>query len=187
MAVIYYVKSVADNGSKIDPMNDYSKSHVRFEVWRPSIIRVKPKGLPLYPFIVWWVFHHLSIFSNKNYHIYLAYTDENRLVHRSCVFPKYFRFPFMAEQDLQVGDTYTEDDFRGRGLAKFVLQNALADQSSSVNRLWYVVEDDNLPSIRVVEKSGFIRYGVGERRRSILGSLFGKYIINQYEESSGLQ
>jgi len=31
---------------------------------------------------------------------------------------------------------------------------------------WYIVADNNLPSIRVVEKAGFKLVGVGEWRRS---------------------
>jgi RimJ/RimL family protein N-acetyltransferase len=179
MKTIFFINSVPNVNAKAERKAENSMSPLRHEVWRPSLLEMKPNGLPMYPFIVWWVFHQFGIFSNKNYHIYLIYANDGSLIHRSCVFPKYFRFPFMINEDLQIGDTYTEEGYRGRGLAKIVLQNIVSNHEKFNGRLWYVVEDDNLPSIKVVEKSGFERYGVGERRSSILGSLFGKYFINQ--------
>ncbi len=142
-------------------------------VWKPSIFRVRPKGLPFYPFAVWWIFHQLRLFANREYSIVIIH-HQGLIVHRSVITPKYFRFPFMGDADLQVGDTWTHEKYRGRGLAKLGLEAAMA--AAGERQCWYLVEEHNLPSIRVAEKLGFNRVGTGART-SRLVALLGSFVL----------
>lgn len=130
--------------------------------WRPTSLNWLPPQCPALPFGVWALFHHLRIFSNQDYGLLLLFR-EGRLVHRSCVFPRYLRFPFMGEADLQVGDTWTAEDERGKGLARFALTEILRREPVKSRTFWYIVESANLASIRVVEKSGFGLVSAGRR------------------------
>jgi len=147
-------------------------------VWRPSRTAIQPDGLPLYPFGVWWLFHIARVFKNPNYCIVVIHHG-GALVHRSCVFPGYFRFPFMAKDDLQVGDTWTHPDHRGNGLAKAGLRACLALGGNDPRRYWYVVEESNTPSIRVVENAGFRVIGNGRRSSPMGLRLFGRFQIDR--------
>src|SRR5690349_16448913 len=113
------------------------------EVWTPQGLGPRPKGFPLLPFAVWWLFHRLRIFRNCGYRIYLLRSAGN-VVHRTCLFPGYFRFPFMAGSDLQVGDIWTASSHRGQGLASRTLMQISNDCRSA--RLWFLCEADNLAS-----------------------------------------
>ena len=149
-----------------------------YHFWKPSPLSVVPKGMPLIPFAVWWVFHYLRLFSNQGYTIFVIY-DGKRLIHRSCVFPGYFRFPFMGKDDLQIGDTWTAPDHRGKGLALFALQEISRLQKRPGRKFWYVVDESNIPSIRVVEKAGFTKVGEGTRTKRFGLSLLGAYVIQR--------
>jgi len=94
----------------------------------------------------------------------LIYEGE-RLAHYSNYTPRYWRFPFLADDDLQIGDTWTDPAYRGRGLALFALQTLEASLERPNRSLWYVVGELNQPSIRVAEKAHFTLAGEGTRVR----------------------
>lgn len=133
-----------------------------FRLWRPGIADIVPSGIPMIPFGAWWALHQLHVFANRDYCLSLIYHD-GILVHRSCVFPPYFRFPFMGKHDLQIGDTWTDDKHRGRNLAVFAMQKTVELLGVPGRRFWYVTTDFNRPSIRVAEKTGFSLAGKGRR------------------------
>ena len=145
-------------------------------LWKPTASKILPAGVSWLPFAVWWAMHNFHIFANRDYSLYLIY-DRNNLVHRSVITPRYFRFPFMAREDLQIGDTWTMPEYRGKGLASFAIQKIVESHKKPGRRFWYVVEENNSPSIRVIEKMGFLKYGVGTRRKRIGMALFGFFEI----------
>jgi predicted GNAT family acetyltransferase len=61
----------------------------------------------------------------------------------------------MKKGDVQIGDVWTHPLFRGKGIASKILETIVADYSSVNKRIWYIVEETNLASIKVVEKCGF--------------------------------
>lgn len=131
-------------------------------LWRPSWRHAIPPEQPLMPFAVWWGFHHARIFTNQDYSV-LMIRDSAHIVHRSCIFPGYFRFPFMKEDDLQIGNTWTAPTCRGLGLATIGLREAIRLRWRSGRRFWYLTESDNLASIRVAENAGLQLVGEGRR------------------------
>jgi RimJ/RimL family protein N-acetyltransferase len=146
------------------------------ERWRPSLFRFAPHGVPFFPFVVWWLFHITHVFANREYAVFVIRHGET-LIHRSVITPRYFRFPFMAAADLQVGDTWTDPAERGKGLATIALESIIGTPSSRECTCWYVVEPDNLASIRVVEKAGFTLAGNGHRTRRFGLGILGKFLL----------
>jgi len=148
-----------------------------FFLWKPTFSQLMPPKIPFIPFAVWWGMHYSHIFANKNYSLFVIY-DGNTLIHRSGIFPRYFRFPFMDKGDLQIGDTWTAPEYQGKGLATFAVEQ-IVKLFTPGRKLWYVVEEINIPSIRVVEKVGFVRKGQGEKVNRLGIPLLGAYIIIQ--------
>lgn len=149
-----------------------------FEFWAPRGLAIRPKGLAWMPFAIWSVvFHHGRVFRNRGYELLLIRRD-GQLVHRSCVFPGYFRFPFMAPGDLQVGDTWTAPTERGKGLAGWALAVILRRLAAEGRTVWYICDLDNEASIRVARKNGMRLVGRGIRTRRIGVSLLGKFQIS---------
>jgi RimJ/RimL family protein N-acetyltransferase len=148
------------------------------KLWRPRPFSLAPKGFPHSPFYVWWAFHYLHLFYNNDYAILLIY-DGGRIIHRSCIFPGYFRFPFMGENDLQIGDTWTDLRYRNQGLATLGLSEAIKRTGKQGRIFWYVVAEDNVPSIHVAEKIGFRLFGNGERTKRFGFRALGSFMLER--------
>ena len=71
----------------------------------------------------------------------------------------------MGNDDVQLGDLYTDSAYRGLGVAPAVMQE-IVNNSSLVSRrarVWYLVEEGNSGSIRAAEKAGFSPFARGSR------------------------
>jgi RimJ/RimL family protein N-acetyltransferase len=149
-------------------------------LWRPGIWPGLPPGLPnqrfKLRFLFRWAVHRLHLFADSCSGALLIY-DHRQLVHYSGFTPEYWRFPFIAADDFQIGDTWTEPAHRGRGLASFALQTIVAALAKPGRRLWYIVEDGNKPSIRVAEKARFTLAAEGTWVRPWGLKLAGAYVI----------
>jgi RimJ/RimL family protein N-acetyltransferase len=151
------------------------------ELWRPSPAGAIPAGLPdaeRNRFRLRWLLHHLRIFSNRDYMVFVVRRGDE-FAHYSGVTGRYWRFPFLAKNDLQIGDTWTHPDHRGKGLAGFAARSILAAMSRPGRRIWYVVEDINTPSIRTAEGAGMSLYARGVWRRPFNLKLLGSYEIRE--------
>jgi RimJ/RimL family protein N-acetyltransferase len=153
-------------------------------VWRPSWTRVPPLVVRRPVNWVWWLFHNLHVFRSRAFCV-IVVAREGRLVHRSTVFPPYFRFPFMGEHDEQIGDTWTDEAMRGHGLAGVGIRAALAGAARDDGHAWYVVEEYNHASIRAAEKEGFELVGHGSRRSRLGVRVFGYYAFTEQRPVRG--
>jgi hypothetical protein len=86
------------------------------KIWVPRFVHFVAPTLGFIS-VIWSVFHFCRIFTNGHFRVVYIYQG-NKIVHRSCVFPPHFRLPFMSENDLQIGATWTEPAFRGKGLQR---------------------------------------------------------------------
>lgn len=165
-----FVLYVRDNPPDIgdDLPDGYS-----FVVWTPTIRHPVPATMG-WKSAAWTLFHWCGLFANRGYCIvFIRHGD--RLVHRSCVLPRYFRWPFMGNDDLQISSTWTQPEFRGKGLASVALAHIVQTMKAAHRRFWYVTREANLSSIRVCRRVGFELLAYGRRDRflglRILGQL----------------
>jgi RimJ/RimL family protein N-acetyltransferase len=149
---------------------------VAARVWRPSWGGAPPAAIRDPKHWVWWAFHNLRVFANRDFGVVLLERD-GRLVHRSGVFPGFFRFPFMAPDDLQIGDTWTAPEARGQGLAGLAIGVARAafGRAGVGRRFWYLTESENRASITVAERQGFALVAPGRRLPRAGFAILGYY------------
>lgn len=166
-------------GGWIDPP---ALAGLQLQVWRPSCFDLKPRGLPWLPFATWWFFHYLAIFRSRRYRIAVL-TQAGRIVHRSCVFPAFFRFPFMAPRDVQVGDIWTAEAQRGRGLSAAVLKYII-HVNADVD-VWLVCSVGNPASVNLARSAGMKLYGRGAREARFGLKLLGRFVVRSVEEAGG--
>jgi RimJ/RimL family protein N-acetyltransferase len=146
--------------------------------WRPSLTKIRPPTLGLFPALIWWLFHLLRIFRNREYGVLLIRHGET-WVHRSAVMPGYFRFPFMKPDDLQVGDVWTAESERNKGLARWALSAILSADSNRNRCYWYLTEASNRASIRVAERACFRPAAEGIRTTRCGIQLLGTFQIQR--------
>ncbi len=158
-------------------------------VWWPSPGKPWPSGVSSFRTRARFAFRCFldcaRLFANREVGAVCIYYAD-RLVHYSGFTPRYWRFPFLSDKDLQIGDTWTDPTHRGKGLASYALQEIMDIKQTRGRRFWYVVGDDNLPSIRVVEKADFKLVGVGDWRRPWGIKLLGSYVLEGADAESSL-
>lgn len=132
-----------------------------FFLWRPGATNLIPPGLDA-KFLFWFFFHFLRVFRNRDYAVLYVKEGES-IVHRSCVVPAYFRWPFMAPGDLQISSTWTDPVCRGKGLATAALMEILRLMRAPGRKFVYVTRPDNPASIDVCLKAGFKLFSKAER------------------------
>ena len=162
-----------------------SPAGIVLEIWRPNGLGLAPScGLSLVSRIVWPLLHGLHLLGNPDYAI-VCLKRNGVCVHRTLLVPPFFRFPFMAPDDLQCGDIWTAPGERGRGLAATGVAAAINHASRSGRRIWYLTESGNEPSIRLARRTSFSPIGHGRRTRRFGLHFFGQYIISQLDANVG--
>jgi RimJ/RimL family protein N-acetyltransferase len=124
-----------------------------FECWRPSLARIFPPPTRDPALVAFWALHQARGFPISAYSAIIARIG-GHVVHRSMVYPRYFAFPFMGPNDLQIGNTSTSPEFRGQGLAVAAIAAASTFFGSVGRRIWYVASVENTTSCRVAERAG---------------------------------
>jgi len=147
-----------------------------FVIIKPTIYNVLRFAKNYYPFVSWWLFHHCGVFYNKCFFM-IGHFENNQLVHRTCVFPGYYKFPFMNKEDLQLGEIWTKEDYRRKGLASHAIKYILNLDHYHNKTFYYVVSANNFESIRLAEKIGFIACYKAHKKRKMGLSFIGKYEI----------
>ncbi|MGV1004096.1 MAG: GNAT family N-acetyltransferase [Candidatus Nanopelagicales bacterium] len=137
--------------------------------WQPSPTHMIPPGQSK-SFAVWWAFHYAHILRNGYFGVQLV-LDGDRVVHRTCVVPPWFRWPFMSPEDLQASNSWTDPDYRGRGLAKWASIEVLRRHRDRT--VWYVTQEWNQASVLVSQRSGFHPYGRAVRTKRLGVRLLG--------------
>jgi GNAT superfamily N-acetyltransferase len=133
------------------------------EFWRPSWSHIIPRRAGIYPYAAFWSMDRLRLFANRDYAAFLIFFG-NQLVHRAAVTPADFRFPFMAAADLQIGNVFTHEQHRARGLAVFSIRSIVDAMKAERRKFWYVTPESNLASRYAAEKAGLHAVGIGARR-----------------------
>ena len=134
--------------------------------WRPAVYGPPPPGPHAAENLAWYAFDRLGLFGSHAFEE-LSVKVAGRLLHRLIVTPSWFRFPFMAKADLQIGALWTAPEARRLGLAKAAIAEAHGRHAAPGRCFWYVADDENAASIRLAEACGYRMVGVGRRTRPL--------------------
>ncbi len=143
-------------------------------VWTPSVLRPWPARCPLRRKLGFLFRAALSIAGLECGAICIYW--ERRIIHYSAFSSRYWRFPFMSGEDLQIGGTWTDPEHRGKGLAQFAIRQILKLKRKPGRNFWYCVEEHNSPSVQVARRTGFEIVAQGVWRKPLGLKLFGSYV-----------
>jgi len=147
--------------------------------WVPSCSWRTP-GVGCLDSLTFLAFHYGWIYETREF-CALMFILDGQTVHRSVVFPRWFRFPFMARTDLQIGNIWTAPAFRGQGIATRAVHEVrrrFGDQRT----LWYLTHAGNAASRRVAEKNRFDLVGTGVRKPALGLNLLGQFTITKKQD-----
>lgn len=147
------------DGATTTPAQSLPDGYVA-ELWQPRGLQLLPDGLRSLRFLAYRFLHMRS----RDYALYVV-RYRGAIIHHSCVNPRDLRYPFMGEDDLQIGDVETDAAHRGRGIAAHAV-NAIVERFAKPGRtFWWIADAGNPASIRAVEKAGFLLCGTVNRGR----------------------
>ncbi len=102
--------------------------------------------------------------------------DNSKEVHYSYATKQCYKFPFMGKHDLQIGNCFTDENYRGYGIYPYVIQKAVQQHLTNNPKgdVYMLIEQSNIASQKGVEKVGFVKSS-----KLIIRRLFG--IFKLYE------
>lgn len=116
-----------------------------------------------------------GVFGTQDYCAFVV-SDGNRIVHHSIVCPRWFRVPGCSESDLSVGPTWTQNDYRRRGIARWVLLEIRFRLGRPGRQFLYIAKKENVPSQLAAIRAGFHLAAEGKRVARLGIGVLGKYV-----------
>lgn len=150
-----YLYKIDSKDVKNMPMDSFDEIDLR--VFTPSLrgfflngekIRIKTAFIRL-------LFQVMTLGKAQIYYV----KSGNDIIHTSYVIPACIKFPFMDRDDLEIGSCYTYPVFRGKGIYPKVLSAICRRRANDTSTFYMIVDETNLPSIKGIEKAGFVKCG----------------------------
>jgi RimJ/RimL family protein N-acetyltransferase len=152
-------------------------SDIHYTIWRPSLTRIRVPTLDWKTSLLFWLCHQFRLFRSREYAVILVQCG-SKIIHRTCLLPTFWRWPFMDRNDLQVSAVWTDPAYRTRGIATSVSLQAISTFARSDRRFWYITRSENYASIRVCTKAGFQLMGTAHRTRLLGLRLLGQFVVD---------
>jgi len=147
------------------------------ERWSPLLTEPRPSGSKDMVYLIYSAINALALFPNQHYGAIVIRDANGTLCHTSMVVPPSPRFPFMGQDDVQIGATWTSPVMRGSGLATRALLEAARLYANGRRSLWYLCEATNLASQKVAENAGFACIGRGRKKPRLGLRALGFYSV----------
>lgn len=99
----------------------------------------------------------------RGYTVYYQ-TDGEKMVSYCFLKRNYLcKYAFLKKKDVLINPYYVSPEYRGRGLGGKLIEAAIADREEAWETVYAVVKEDNLPSIRTLEKLNFVKLGFSDK------------------------
>ena len=154
-------------------------SSEKFRCWRPRTDGPPPKGSRSGANYFWWILEKISLFASPGF-AELCIEERGSVIHRLIVTPRWYRFPFMTEADLQIGNVWTSPAARRRQLARTAILEAHRRFARSGVRFWYVTAADNAISSALARSCGYRLVAVGRRTRRLGLRVLGRFVVERF-------
>lgn len=152
---------------------------LQIRCWAPARQGLPPRRSRLLSNHAWWALTKARAFARPDF-TEIRIEREGRVLHRLIVTPRWYRFPFMAARDLQVGDVWTSPAARRKQLGRAAIAEAHRLFDKDAGKFWYVADADNLASAALARSCGYRLVATGRRTRRLGTSLFGQFVIDRY-------
>lgn len=128
------------------------ESKYKVAVFKPSLFQLNKHLHNISIMHVIWFF-----FTFGKYKIVYVY-DGEKLIHYTHAIPKFWKFSFMSNNDLEIGPCWTDEKYRGQGIYPYIIQQIT--KKDIEDRNWFMIVDkNNIASIKGMEKAGFEKVG----------------------------
>lgn len=154
-------------------------SVVQIRSWQPDADGFPPRGSRAVANQLWWGLAKAGSFARPRF-TEIRIEQNGRLLHRLVVTPAWYRFPFMAPEDLQIGAVWTSPAARRMQLARAAIGEVHRRFGSNGTRFWYVADAANEASEALARSCGYELVATGRRTRRFGMRLLGQYVIDRF-------
>lgn len=174
MQVNFFRRDVAGGPEQLPLSAD-----LQLRFWQPELDGFPPRGAREISNQFWWALASVAGFARKGF-AEIRIEKSGRLLHRLIVTPRWYRFPFMGEHDLQIGAVWTAPEARRKQLARIAIAEAHHRLGSDGTRFWYVADATNAASQALARSCGYRLVATGRRTRRLGTRLLGQYVIDRF-------
>ena len=141
--------------------------------------KINLKHLQLYKVVTICAYYNLlRFFRVIKKDVYISYIIVDKTIASYAVcYPKSFKYPFMGDDDYQIGSVYTDQKKKKKGYSVLIVENIL--QNINCPRTWYLTDSDNIPSINLCKKLNFSFLNNGLRSNNKFLSFLSIYKITK--------
>ena len=147
--------------------------------WQPAVDGYPPRQSRGVANAFWWLLAKSGGFATQSFGE-LRIEEGDRLLHRLIITPRWYRFPFMAEHDLQIGAIWTSPEARRNQLARTAIAEAHRRFGTDGTQFWYVTEAGNAASEALARSCGYELVATGRRTRRFGSRFLGQYVIDGF-------
>jgi RimJ/RimL family protein N-acetyltransferase len=152
---------------------------LEFRCWAPASDGYPPRGSRNLANHFWWALTKSGSFAGPDF-TEISIREGSRVLHRLIVTPGWYRFPFMARQDLQIGALWTSPEARRKRLARAAIGEAHRRFGDIETRFWYVADAGNHASEALARSCGYELVATGRRTRRFGTLQLGQYVIDRF-------
>jgi ubiquinone/menaquinone biosynthesis C-methylase UbiE/RimJ/RimL family protein N-acetyltransferase len=149
-----------------------SPASFEVDIWKPTLAWLKPKDAPA-SLSFWWFYHFTRILRKRNSYSIFQVRQGDSIIGRTVASTKCFKFPFMGSSDIHIGPTWTNPQYRKRGIATSISKQVIEHLAVENLTFWTIVAKDNKPSQRLCENLGFVRFAEIKRNKRLGLSIYG--------------
>lgn len=141
---------------------EFKISEYAIKVFQPNLFSWKlPKErLSIKTLLVRMMFYAITWGKAR---VVYATSESGDIMHTSYVIPKCIKFPFLQKYDYEIGPCVTNPQYRGRGIYPNVINYICGHFAQEGTVFYMIVNANNTPSIRGIEKAGFEKCGTVEK------------------------
>lgn len=121
------------------------------EIFAPTLFQLKKHSAKMLIYLFWF------IMTKGKFRIIYVKKDKI-IIHYTHILPKFFKFPFMHDKDLEIGPSWTAQGHRGKGIFPAVLTYAIQYFKEKKRTFYVFAHIDNHPSQKAILKAGFSKW-----------------------------
>lgn len=139
------------------------------EIFFPTLFQLKKHSGKIFIYIFWF------LLTRGKYRI-IYVKKGNVIIHYTHILPKFFKFPFMKDEDLEIGPAWTDISHRGQGIFPSVIGYIVQYFKKDGRNFYTFSHVDNEASKKSILRAGFNRWANGYKT-----SKLGIYKVKKYE------
>lgn len=133
-------------------------SMYHLDLFTPGLLHLKKHRANRWLYLFWYVMTY------GNYKIvYLQKDDE--IIHYTHILPKIFKLPFLSENDLEIGPSWTKEEYRGKEIFPSVIDYIVRSFEQQDRKFYIFAHADNKSSLKAIEKSSAVKIGRGYKTK----------------------